>query len=83
MITVGELKEILNEIPEGMSMEDFDKIPVLVYDEFGELVDACECETGINLVDVLGTDEQEIVFSVLPHDYDIDQEEIDNFAQLN
>ena len=82
-MVLRDLLEMANDIPEGMTMEEVLELPVVCYNEFGEMVDACECETGINIMEMDDEDDNQdttIVFTILPHDFEADEERL---AQLN
>ena len=68
-MTVAELKEILNDIPEGFTEEEFDELEFMFSTDGFTYFSPCLRETGVMVL----TDEEEneeIIFAALPHDVD-------------
>jgi S-ribosylhomocysteine lyase LuxS involved in autoinducer biosynthesis len=73
-MTVGELKEILNDVPDEMTIEEFDELEFMFSTDGFTYFSPCGCETGV-LVLTDDEENEEIIFAALPHD--IDNLEID------
>lgn len=52
-MNVRELRELLNEVPEGFTQEEFDETEVLSLTWNGEFESPCECQSGI--IEISGT----------------------------
>ena len=68
-MTVGQLKEMLNDIPEDFTIEEFDELEFMFSTDGFTYFSPCDCETGV-LVLTDDEDNEEIIFAALPHDVD-------------
>lgn len=69
-MTVRELRELLSELPEGFTQEEFDGIDVVSFAEDGEFETPCECQSGVIEIRVLNDSFH--AFALLPHIEEVD-----------
>lgn len=69
-MNVKELRELLSELPEGFTQEEFDEIDVVSFTEDGEFETPCECQSGI--IEVRALNETFHAFALLPHIDEVD-----------
>ena len=68
-MTIGELKEFLSEVPEGLTLEEFDDLDFMFSEDGFLFSTPCLCQSG--LVEIEEEDGTEcILFAVMPHDVD-------------
>jgi hypothetical protein len=77
-MNVRELRELLNEIPEGFTKDEFDELEVQFSVDGFNFETPCDCECGViefegledesgDILDEYGNPETLIMFALMPH----------------
>jgi hypothetical protein len=65
-MTIGELKELLNEIPDDMTELEFNELEFMFSVDGSVYFSPCECETGVMVLEEEDGNEV-VIFAVAPH----------------
>ena len=79
-MTVGEFKELLNEVPEGMTMEEFDELDFMfTSDGYNYYSPHIEYTGVVDFIDDEDDedDEETVIFAASPHEDDMLYADID------